>query len=246
MLRLKSRSQSPPGGFLFKQSQTGWENWKVDEPSKWDFKRLCQILQQHRQANPQYHLNTDMTSIEAEVDYANALRVSRLPNTESYVATDGAPPPKTQAPALRLHLLAAVKKVSAGARTILDFEESGEPPVSAEQALRRAKVCAGDNDDNKCPCNETGDLTRFFTIPASETIKAQLGRAHEMNLTTPLDDRINICGACLCPLKLKVWFPLKFIYAHMDGETLNALDSGCWILSEIQAAAVQMVEENPK
>jgi hypothetical protein len=224
--RLKSRTQSPPNGFLYRQALTGWENFKVCPSSQWDFQLLCNELQKHRLANPKYRLITDMTAIQNEVDAKNAERVAAIPGGELYVVSTDVPASFHQAPIRSSPVLAAVKAISVGAKTILDFEDSGESPVAYGQALERAQVCVS------CPQNELGDLSRFFTIPASERIRKQLERAHEMKLTTPVDTQLNVCGACLCPLKLKVWFPLKFIAAHMSEDVKVKLDSKCWILKE--------------
>lgn len=231
MLKIKNKRANIPNGYLYVQRETNWDASKVMPHTISDFYAVCQAIRQHRMANPQFRLSTSMPAIEEEVERVNAARVAAIPGAKDVylmeVGGGAAAPSFPQAPAQTLQaVVAAVKQVSAGARTILDFEESGESPASYGQALKRAEVCV------TCPLNETGDLTRFFTIPASERIKSQLERAHEMKLTTPLDNQLNICGACLCPLKLKIWFPLKFILAHMSDEVKAKLDQRCWILAE--------------
>lgn len=231
MLRLKNRQQSPPGGFLFEQSKTGWQNWKVDPPTQWDFFGLCRALQQHRLANQQFKFSTDMAAIEQEVDYANALRVARIPGADTYVINDQMPVPKSPAPApiRQLQALAvAVNKVSAGADTIEDFDQSGARPVSKEQSEIRAGICV------TCPQNGKGDLTRWFTVPLSERIRKQIELREGRGLVTTFDDLIGVCEACLCPLKLKVHFPIDLIVKHMDEKTKTELDPKCWILEEMK------------
>lgn len=225
---LKNRRASIPNGFHYVQKETQWDNSKVAPQTMWDFFGLCQAIQQHRKSNPQFKLNTSMAAIESEVDAVNSARIATIPGTESYLMEVGGAAPSFQsAPTQSLQALAvAAKQVSAGAKTILDFETSGEPPVPNELATKRAEVCA------TCPQNETGDLSRFFTVPAAALIKSQLERAHEMKLTTEFDSRLNICGACLCPLKLKVYFPLSFILKHMTDEVKAKLDPRCWITHE--------------
>ncbi len=228
--KLKSRTQSPPNGFLYRQALTGWQSWTVVPASQWDFALLCKELQKHRIANPKYKLSTSMAAIESEVDASNAARVAAMPNSESYVvSTDTAPsfqsPPQTT---LLRRAVGAVNKIAAGAETITDFIDSGESPVSQELAESRAAVCV------KCPLNEKGDLSRFFTIPAAERIRKQIEVKEGRGLKTSLDKKLSTCSACLCPLKLKVWFPLPFIVKHMDEDVKVQLDSGCWILEEMK------------
>jgi hypothetical protein len=72
----------------------------------------------------------------------------------------------------------------------------------------------------------------------------------DRKLSTPYDDRLNVCKVCLCPLKLKVHTPLKYISAHMNEAVLADLmkvgqpdkelerlgqkneDPKCWIVEE--------------
>ena len=223
-LRLKSRMNSPPNGFLYHQKETNWQSWKVAPITQYDFKQLCLALQAHRRANPQYHLATDLAVIEAEVDQANAVRVAAMPNTESYLMNTEAPVPFLQAPKAKpLNAAEKVSALAAGAETVDDFLESGEQPVNVEVATERAQICA------ECPQNGRGDMTRWFTIPASELIRKQLERREQRGLTTMLDGQLGICTACLCPLKLKVHFQLPFILKHMSDDVKKKLDPRCWI-----------------
>jgi hypothetical protein len=232
MLRIKNKRNNIPNGYLYVQKETGFDISKVLPYTNNDFNAVCQAIRQHRMANPQYKLSTSLPAIEAEVEAVNVARLQAMPGTESYLMDVGGASPTASfqpAPTLSSQVVAAVKQVSAGAKTILDFEESGEPPVSNELANIRADVCA------TCPKNESGGLSRFFTIPASELISKQLERAHEMKLTTRFDDKLNVCSACLCPLKLKVHFPLSFILKHMSEEVKSKLDARCWILMPFEA-----------
>jgi hypothetical protein len=59
----------------------------------------------------------------------------------------------------------------------------------------------------------------------------------DRKLSTMVDAQLNVCVACLCPLKLKVHAPLEFIARHMDPETRAALDPQCWMLAELAPPA---------
>jgi hypothetical protein len=116
----------------------------------------------------------------------------------------------------------------------LAWEQSGEAPVDAGVSQQRASVCA------ICPKNESGDLSRWFTVPAATLIKKQIERLHNLSLTTSFDAQLGVCGACLCPLKLKVHTPLSFILKFMSDEVKAALQKEnprCWILRETDAQA---------
>ena len=77
------------------------------------------------------------------------------------------------------------------------------------------------------------EFETWFTRPAAEAIKLQLQKLAARKLATTVDSQLNVCTACLCPLKLKVHTPLPFILEHMSANTKAELDAKCWILSEL-------------
>lgn len=230
-LRLKSHSQSPPNGFLYVQTQTGWRSEQHVPTSQWDWNLLVRAVQQHRVSNPKLGLPTDLESIESELDYVNALRVQNMRGGSTYVTDDERPPPpKSLASRLTSQLAsvaAGARKVKAGALTLLDWNLSNDPPVEPEHAVSRAGVCV------TCPQNGKGDLTRWFTVPAAAQIKKAMAARLGLNLTTPHDENLGVCEACSCPLALKVWPKIEYIKAHMPEEVKADLDPRCWILKEL-------------
>lgn len=218
-LRLKSRRNAAPNGFYYRQSETGWEL------TTWDFFELCRELQKHRQANPQFKLITDMTAIEDEVDAVNALRVSKIPLTESYLMEGGASPPfpVPQSRSLGQKLL----NVAAGARSNLEWIRSGAPAVAPEASERRAAKCV------TCPKNNSSDFTVLFTTPIAAAIKAAINLAKERKLTTSYDDRLGTCDACLCPMQVKVHRLIEDIDKYLDPVSRSLLWEKCWITQEL-------------
>lgn len=229
--RLKSKTQACPNGFLHVEKQTGWRNDLVAPATVWDWNGLVQAVRNHRLQNPQFRLSSNSADIANELDLENAARVAAIPGAAAiYLVNDEAPSSFTNPPHSSLqNLVATARAVSVGAKTILDFEESGEPPATHDLAVKRAAVCVD------CPQNGKGGFERWFTLPASERIRKQIERKAEMELSTPSDDKLGVCEACLCPLKLKVHFPLNFILKHMAADVKAKLDPRCWILSEEKA-----------
>ena len=231
MLTLKDRRRPIPNGFKFRQPQTGWQ-----APAWASFETIVQALIAHRQGNlyltQKHRWATDYNAVAAEVDTYNAKLCEVNGWTEFLVSPSAeAPPPKFKALApfsgKQLNAVAdKVKKVWQGVRSLNDWFDSKEPAVAATLSQQRAEVCA------KCPVNGQGGLEEWFTKPASEIIKRQVARASERNLKTTVDDNLNVCTACLCPLRLLVHVPLDFKLAHMGEETRKALDYNCWILRE--------------
>jgi len=139
-----------------------------------------------------------------------------------------APPASFQSPRRSLPqaveaLAVAVSKTAQGAALLLEWEESGLPPESAETASKRASICV------QCPKNGKGELTRWYTVPVAEMLRKRMARVHAMNLTTPQDDQLGVCEACQCPLKLKVWTPMNIIKKRLKPEQEKELWRDCWI-----------------
>jgi hypothetical protein len=232
-VRLKSRTQCPPNGFLYTQRETGWKSEVAVPSSQWDFDLLCKSLQAHRMSNVplaiKFKWHTDLNTIKEEVDQVNAIRVLTMPGAQSYVIAGGNAPPKTPAPSTTGPVSAVagrVRKLISGAGTLLDWLGSRGQPVSPTLAAQRADICI------KCPKNDKSELTAIFTEPASALIRKQIAQRDDLNLTLPQDGQLGVCSACLCPMKLKVFVDLPFILAHTSDAVRTELDPGCWILLE--------------
>lgn len=112
---------------------------------------------------------------------------------------------------------------------LLEWESSGIPPVGREKSTARALRCT------QCAMNKKGDLLAFFTQPVADMFKRKFQRLHELKLNTPHDPALNVCEACLCPLKLKVHAPLVLILKHLKPEARARLWQHCWITAEESA-----------
>lgn len=234
MARLNNRNRMIPFGLRFYQPET-----RFDATSSVSFNNLVDRVVAMRKANPalvaKHGWATDWNAVADEVDAFNAAICERM-GWLDFINQPGAgapPTPKFKAlqPLAEKQLSAVaskVKKVWQGVKTINDWIESDTPAVPAEQAQKRADTCAA------CPLNGTGGLEEWFTKPAAAAIKVQFERLAQRKLSTTVDDRLNVCSACLCPLKLKVHAPLEFISPHMGDDVRALLDPSCWITSEIQ------------
>ena len=229
MLKLKNRRDGIPDGFQFRQKETGWYL------KTWDFESLCRELLKHRQANPQLGLSTNMNVIRDEVDHANAVRVLSYRGGETYVTTGAIE--LSNIPKLVLPRLLKSPAGSAGAKTVSgafvlgEWFGEGGLPVAKDVSEERARICS------VCEKNQadTGSILEWFTKKASEMIRHAFELRAEIGLTTSHDDKLEVCSACTCPLKLKVHTPIKHILDHTSDEDKAELDPGCWILSESAA-----------
>jgi hypothetical protein len=228
MARLKSRTAHPPYGFRFLQPEAG--QIKEFEGS---FNHVVEQVQMLRLANPflceRYGWRTDTAGIEAEIDAYNTARCIAggwmdfiLPDEPGQAVASYSPPAEKK----RLGVVGGVKRVAAGVALLVDWLGSGGKPVDGALAEKRAQVCA------RCPRNDGGDIKAYFTEPIADKIRVQLEMKGDLQLRTSVEDRLTVCSACDCPLKLKVFVPLDYILEHTSADTKTRLDPLCWILSE--------------
>jgi hypothetical protein len=229
MPHLKSRTEHPPYSFQFLQPETGQTS-----PFVGSFNHVVEQTMILRQANPflaeRHGWRLDVAGIEADVDAYNTARCiaggwlafvvmdDAIPLTPTYVM----PPPAQK----KTSVVGAIRNVAAGVGVLLDWLGSGGKAVEQSLADSRAAICA------ECPKNNGGDFTAFFTKPIADKIRTQLEIRGDLQLRTPHDDKLTVCSACSCPLKLKVWAPIDHVLSHTPDDVKQQLDSRCWILHE--------------
>ena len=114
-----------------------------------------------------------------------------------------------------------------GATAIAEFLGPSGRPVHAVQSSYRAGVCLS------CPLNLKLPWWRkvWFWLVAATAIR-YLWVARKMKLYLPEQRKLGVCGACWCPLRLKVHVPLQHIMDYTDEEVLEQLPPECWMLNE--------------
>lgn len=226
-----------PFGLKFYQPETRFNANNVHS-----FNALVDAVIAMRRANPalcaKHGWSTDWNTVADEVDAFNAAICERM-GWNDFISQQAPAPPtpkfKALSPLAEKQISAVagkVKKVWQGVKTINDWIESGEPAVPTEVSQKRAETCAA------CPINGKGGLEEWFTKPAAAAIKLQFNKLSQRKLSTTVDEQLNVCSGCLCPLRLKVHAPLEFIIPHMGDETRRALDPGCWITREERESTV--------
>jgi hypothetical protein len=235
MPRLINRQLQIPNGMHFYLPAAKWHS-----PPGASFNVICDGLERVVQAHPalaaKHGWPRDRLGIENWVDAYNAHVCARM-GWDNYImdesgagsSTPKASPPHQQETLRSLKNAAArARELVAGAKQLGEWMGSKSGPVDKDLALRRAQVCSA------CPLNLEGDWTKWFTVPAAELIRRQVEQATGLGLTTPADDRLHLCEACHCPLKLKVHVPIDYIAPALTPEVRARLKAGkdCWILSE--------------
>jgi len=187
-------------------------------------------IRDHRLANPaitqKHNLSTDPGDIKRELTAFQQARGSLPKPQPSFFR--GSPSSQSRskgaAAAASTNWFQKIIRTGTGVSTLGDWLGHGGNPVEKDLSEKRALVCAD------CPMNAAKDLVSFFTVPTANLILRQLEERKQLNLSTAYDDKLGVCGACGCPLKLKVHTPINFIVQHMGPTEKNSLDPRCWIL----------------
>lgn len=223
---MKSLTAHPPYSFQFLQPETG-----QSEPFTGSFNHCVEQTMMIRQANPflaeRHGWRVDRAGVENDVEQYNVARMIAGGWLDFIIQDDGNPPAPLYVmppPSQKKTSVAAVRNVAAGVGVLLDWLGSGGKPVDQTLADSRAAICS------TCPRNDGGDFTAFFTKPIADRIRTQLEIRNDLQLRTPHDEKLTVCSACDCPLKLKVWVPMEHILAHTSEDTKTKLDPRCWIL----------------
>lgn len=227
MARMRSLTEHPPYSWQFLQPETG-----QTAPFVGSFYYVCEQLMTLRNANPflveRHGWRVDQAGIEHDVEQYQVARMRAGGWTDFIVEDSPAPAPAYYPPPAQKKsaagVLSGVRRVAAGVAVLVDWLGSGAKPVDQAIAESRAAICAD------CPKNDGGDFTAYFTKPIADKIRTQLEIRGDLQLRTPSDERLTVCSACDCPLKLKVWTPLEHILKHTSEDTKTKLDPRCWIL----------------
>lgn len=119
-----------------------------------------------------------------------------------------------------------IKEMTRGASVLADWVGNGQP-VYPTKAIDRAKVC------EVCQLNRSAKGWKdTVTAEAAKLVRAIFKLKENAVLRVPNEEKLGVCAACNCPLKLKVWVPLDFIWDNTPESDLAKFDSKCWILKE--------------
>jgi hypothetical protein len=236
MPHLKSRTQHPPYSFRFLQPETG--QTKEFEGS---FNHVVEQTIILRKANSflaeRHGWSMETVDVENEVDAYNTARCIAGGWTDFLVMDDApayaVPIQKKTNRSAGVAALGSVKRVAAGVALLVEWLGSGAKAVDQPLAESRAAICS------TCPRNDGGDFTAYFTAPIADKIRTQMEIRGDLQLRTSHDERLTVCSACDCPLKLKVHVPLNHILAHISADTKTRLAPQCWITAETNAGTLR-------
>jgi|SRR5450759_244829 hypothetical protein len=213
----------PPGGWAFRQAQTGWS---PPTPIASTYSQTVELIIKHRLKNPaivvKHNLSTYPAVVGEELLRFNRLRLGIPDPTPqpSFFPQSRSLPERVVAVAHR------IRRAAQGTAVVLDWLNSGGAPVAQELANKRAATCIA------CPKNVDGS---WYTQAPAEIIKAALEARKDLTLATPSDAALKSCDVCRCLNRLKVWCPLPHIVAKTKPEIMAEFPKeNCWIAKRDQ------------
>lgn len=239
---LKDRTHFPPGGFKFHEARTGWSS--TDHIGFSD--TVLEIIR-HREANKgRFDWATDYEAVATELDaYVEAnLRSLYGKGADPYllggIASAGPPSnplwkPLRQRAGLpkdgaAVGVINPVKKIVSGVGTLIEWLGGGLRPVNQELANTRAKTCA------VCPLNQPTEGIKKAIETVGDVLHAMMSAKHDLKLTTPFDDTLESCTACLCSNKLKIWTPIEHVKSGTAKVVFEQFHPNCWVRKELKGA----------
>ncbi len=198
MAVLKRRSQQPPGGFIYRQSETD-ATIKAE-----NMDRLVDKVAAHRVYKGL--TPTDRPSVQLDIERQICTRLGRL-DCRKENADD------TWVPQDNMREVVTMSGVLAFSKAAIAFLASGGEMAPMEEVKRRAAIC------RECPLNQpmTGCACNLFykvldtTIPADRRVEG-----------------MHVCRACNCSLGVKVNLTDAQVRVSNEGRTIDWPDQACW------------------
>lgn len=228
-----SRDAFPPGGWQFRQPQTGWATSNIGLT----FNQVVQEIIKHRRANmaivTKYKLAVDPVSVGNELETFNRVRTGapappKMTPPRSFAASLGAVAAAAGGEAANLI------RAAQGTAVLMDWLSSGGDPVAPELSAKRAAICVA------CPKNQPGS---WYTVAPAQIIKATLEKWKTLRqekgqpvfeLKTPSDEALKSCDVCKCLMPLKVHVPLSNILEKTKANIMAEFPQFCWIARKDQ------------
>ncbi len=121
-------------------------------------------------------------------------------------------------------------------RVLRDWIGNDGIPIEQEKAESRAAICL------HCPANSPARWWEKAANMIADAIRKQLEVKNKMGLRLSTEDKVGMCRACGCCIRLKVWVPIEHIRAHVTSRDREGFQNAsanhprglrCWIENEL-------------
>lgn len=127
-----------------------------------------------------------------------------------------------------------IKNGISGVAALHDWLGDSGQPVSKMVAEFRSHRCVTGDNGSPCPLNKEPNWWDRIKGVIADWIKKELEIKNDMNLQVSNEDQINMCAACGCCLRLKVWVPTEHVRKHTTKAQLAKMPAYCWIKKELK------------
>lgn len=210
MALLKRRNQSPPGGFVYLQTETQATIKGENEDQLIDY---VVAHRQYKGLTP-----TDREAVRKEIERQICVRLGHGDckpegKDDKWVPQDGSKP------------VIGMTQMIAFSKAAMAFVASGGELAPMEEVKRRAAICL------RCPLNQpvSGCSCGIFY----KAIEAAVPRARTI-------EGLNLCMACSCSLVAKVNLTEEQVVISNDGRKIAWPDQECWQKSIMDKAEAQV------
>lgn len=228
MIQFDTHTFPAGGGWVFTQPQVpGWKNPMAMVGFDASVKAIRQMRLQNRALAIKHNWPMDYESIADELIIFTKRRLNIPDDPVSFF-----PPGRNLSPQRGADVAAGtnwfrkIVRTGTGVTTLLDWRAKGANPVDPALAEKRATQCVN------CPMHNSGDIVSIFIKPVADLIRRMIEERNKLNLKTSQDDKLSVCDACGCPMKLKVHVPIQFIRDNIKPTEFDQLVPECWIRHE--------------
>jgi hypothetical protein len=120
-----------------------------------------------------------------------------------------------------------------GVEALADWLGDAGVPVDPLVAEFRAARCVSGKNGQPCPLNRSPNWWEKVKHVVADWIKMELELKNNMKLEVTCEQRLHMCKASGCCLRLKVWAPAKHLKTHISRETLDKTPDYCWMRKEL-------------
>ena len=113
-------------------------------------------------------------------------------------------------------------------KILTDWLGDGGLPVPSKQAESRADVCLS------CSFHKPDRWWETAKEKIADVIKLHLETKNQMKISVPQEEKLGMCRACGCCVRLKAHVPIEHIQAHTSKEQKAKYPPWCWVLKEME------------
>lgn len=229
---LRNISTFPPGGFLYKQKETGFKPTPM-----MPFPTVIAEVLGHRRGNNLAGATRE--EVERDVHEFNCQRLGNDPRwCESNVKKNSNPDTRIlqASPAhvknLVARVVSAIEAIGSGTKILSEWVGDGLRPVPHGRAQSRSDVCTKGNLGHPCPFNKVSTGARAAAAAVGAKIKEQMEIKGQLTEKIQGEENLHSCEVCWCHLPLKIHVPIKTILDRTPDAMMNKFPDFCWIVQE--------------